>query len=370
MSTEPVTSETSTSQNIVKADRGPPPSSDLSDLTTVPSSPPWAAFEQMARSKGDLPSGIAMPPPSTKRDTSAKGTATSRKRAHEDAEDEGYEADESQNVRAAPAQLSTRGKKRGNSNDSSVTSLRDSHAEDLAEQPHTVETPSQQVPPSGQGANVAQTQQGKSSEVQGTAESALADPHNGEGEEDNASEHGSETSDQSSDLVPEEQLEYFDWENLTRRYHDKMQELGHQEEAIMFEFNKLMDYFGVWAMVGGTKDVNRSFKRLKTQSALVQNEERQLEQKRQHYIQVVNAFKTVGVLLDKPNWHQNIVPNRRRLSGMRLSLEKNNSAQTQYKKDPSAPVIGLEEWPISTVNDVDMARYHVPDFHASRCVIL
>ncbi|KAI7356558.1 hypothetical protein KC336_g22192 [Hortaea werneckii] len=70
-----------------------------------------------------------------------------------------------------------------------------------------------------------------------------------------------------------------------------------KEHSILYEFSSLCEYFGVWAQASETHEVGRSYKRLKTQVAYVENRESELESKRQHYIKVVDAFKSALELL-------------------------------------------------------------------------
>ncbi|KAF2772056.1 hypothetical protein EJ03DRAFT_267557 [Teratosphaeria nubilosa] len=113
-----------------------------------------------------------------------------------------------------------------------------------------------------------------------------------EANDEAASNASSTTSD------PNERIEDFDWTSLQQRYHDRMRELGGQEQRIFVDFNELCNYFGVWADASRTHEVGRSFKRLKTQIAYVRHEEDQLESKRQHYIKVVQAFQSALQLLN------------------------------------------------------------------------
>ncbi|KAK3054456.1 hypothetical protein LTR09_004725 [Extremus antarcticus] len=98
---------------------------------------------------------------------------------------------------------------------------------------------------------------------------------------------------------PSERIEDFDWENHETRYHKKMDEFRNSENEIIDEFQSLCQYFNVWAQAGADHEVERSFKRMRTQTTLVHHHESELEDKRQHYIQVVNAFKSALQLLAK-----------------------------------------------------------------------
>lgn len=43
------------------------------------------------------------------------------------------------------------------------------------------------------------------------------------------------------DSEPQDQIEVFDWDELQRRYHEKMEQLNATEDGIMNEFNSLCD---------------------------------------------------------------------------------------------------------------------------------
>ncbi|KYG43456.1 hypothetical protein M433DRAFT_156728 [Acidomyces richmondensis BFW] len=101
-----------------------------------------------------------------------------------------------------------------------------------------------------------------------------------------------------SDLgEPNEPMEDFDWMHLEQRFHEKVKEFNNKEQAILSEFNRLCSYFNAWANTSHVFEVDRGFKRLKTQMAFVRHEEDELEQKRNHYIKVVEAFKSALQLL-------------------------------------------------------------------------
>lgn len=77
---------------------------------------------------------------------------------------------------------------------------------------------------------------------------------------------------------PEESIEDFDWTALRERYHDTITKLDQRESEAMKEFAQLCEvccntpfsihrltsrqYFTVWSNAGGSREVDRSFKRL------------------------------------------------------------------------------------------------------------
>ncbi|KAF2088274.1 hypothetical protein K490DRAFT_64953 [Saccharata proteae CBS 121410] len=99
---------------------------------------------------------------------------------------------------------------------------------------------------------------------------------------------------------PTEELAEFDWTDLQERYHDAMKKLQAEETQIGIEFTDLMKFFELWAQTTAAHEVDRSFTRLMTRSAHVRISEAQLEEKRQHYMKVVNAFQSALNLLNAP----------------------------------------------------------------------
>ncbi|KAL9093950.1 MAG: hypothetical protein Q9165_003873 [Trypethelium subeluteriae] len=113
---------------------------------------------------------------------------------------------------------------------------------------------------------------------------------------------------------PDEPIDSFNWSDLEMRYHDMIKERNQVEHQLLQEFDHLsqvncpmlvvvlslrgVKFFCQWAAAGALRETDRSYKRLKTQAAFVNHEERQLEQKRQHYVQVVNAFRSALDLLN------------------------------------------------------------------------
>ncbi|EME79444.1 uncharacterized protein MYCFIDRAFT_102187, partial [Pseudocercospora fijiensis CIRAD86] len=118
-----------------------------------------------------------------------------------------------------------------------------------------------------------------------------------EKDDDDESQHGSEFSDSADEAFPEVALRGFDWNDLQHRYRARMDELNREENKVLEDFNRLIGYFSIWADVGSGQELHRGSKRLRTQLVYVQHEEEQLEKKRQHYIQVVDAFKSALALL-------------------------------------------------------------------------
>ncbi|TLD07939.1 hypothetical protein E2P81_ATG10563 [Venturia nashicola] len=103
--------------------------------------------------------------------------------------------------------------------------------------------------------------------------------------------------DTDEDREPADSIAPFDWMELESRYHQQMHQYGAQEQELYGSFSELCNYFYVWAETGHGHEVDRSFKRMKTQITLVQHEEQELEKKRLHYVKVVEAFKSALQLL-------------------------------------------------------------------------
>ncbi|KAF1989583.1 hypothetical protein K402DRAFT_349509 [Aulographum hederae CBS 113979] len=120
---------------------------------------------------------------------------------------------------------------------------------------------------------------------------------NAGGLEESQDEGGHDSSD--DDAGPGDKIEDFDWDDLERRYHDAIKERDDDEHRMYQEFQKLMEYFQVWAQTTSNHENDRSFKRLKTRMFHIQNSEARLEERRQHYKSVVEAFQRALNLLNK-----------------------------------------------------------------------
>ncbi|KAF2498629.1 hypothetical protein BU16DRAFT_300953 [Lophium mytilinum] len=97
---------------------------------------------------------------------------------------------------------------------------------------------------------------------------------------------------------PAEKIEDFDWGNLEERYHDAMDKNIDVEQRLTEEWDDLMNFFSIWQEASKHHEVDRSFRRLRTRTAHVQNSEENLEKTRVHYIQVVRAFESALDLLN------------------------------------------------------------------------
>ncbi|RYN28643.1 hypothetical protein AA0119_g6086 [Alternaria tenuissima] len=106
---------------------------------------------------------------------------------------------------------------------------------------------------------------------------------------------GEQTEDEDSD--PAGRIEDFDWEDLHVRYHEAMNGCHNEESELMQEWESLMAYFRIWASSGLEHETGRTYSRLRTRMAYVQNAEEELEKKRNHYISVVKAFESALNLL-------------------------------------------------------------------------
>jgi len=89
----------------------------------------------------------------------------------------------------------------------------------------------------------------------------------------------------------------FDWQDFQTRYIDAISAANEKEDEIMLHFQRLSEYFAVWAMATSHYDEERALKRLKTREVYIQHAEHKLEEKKKHYLQVVEAFKKALELL-------------------------------------------------------------------------
>ncbi|KAG9577792.1 hypothetical protein KCU77_g7657, partial [Aureobasidium melanogenum] len=98
---------------------------------------------------------------------------------------------------------------------------------------------------------------------------------------------------------PQEEMDSFDWQKLETDYLNAMAQCKAEEDAHLQEFASLSQFFGVWAETISGHEQKRSHQRLKTQSALVMRKEEELEERRKHYVQVVQAFRMALSMLDR-----------------------------------------------------------------------
>jgi hypothetical protein len=81
----------------------------------------------------------------------------------------------------------------------------------------------------------ADTEQERPTSGQAQAPSIKGEEASQEEEEDDKEEEG------YLDADPSEQISSFDWENLSQRYHDAIQDCQHNEDQLMQEWESLMN---------------------------------------------------------------------------------------------------------------------------------
>ncbi|CAI6332168.1 unnamed protein product [Periconia digitata] len=101
----------------------------------------------------------------------------------------------------------------------------------------------------------------------------------------------------NEDYDPAEKIDDLDWNELLHNYHQAMNQANDMESEIFREWNELMKFFQVWAEAGLNHETDRSFSRINTRTAYVQNSESRMEATRKHYTDVVNAFESALALL-------------------------------------------------------------------------
>ncbi|KAF2674533.1 hypothetical protein BT63DRAFT_419818 [Microthyrium microscopicum] len=97
---------------------------------------------------------------------------------------------------------------------------------------------------------------------------------------------------------PKEAIQPFDWDNLYSQFEGEMSQLEQAEQKLFDDLTKLNAYFNIWARTMHEYDAERAKKRLKTRVARVKVSEDELEDKRVHYIKVVEAFQSALQLLN------------------------------------------------------------------------
>ncbi|GIZ43415.1 hypothetical protein CKM354_000664300 [Cercospora kikuchii] len=255
----------------------------------------------MEAGRTDIASSEAMPPPE-KPDAASKSANASSKRSHDKMNERAERASSRQDdAESDTTKGSIRGKNRANSADSvnTVTNVSQDEGPSLRETDMNTEGLSPQPPQSAQGPVASQPKQKAKSQPKKSKSKKAPKPVQDQPVTDDEAENDLDSSADDVDApeLPDQPIEGFDWNGLIYDYHQKTRGLDQQESDIMEGCRQLMDFFEAWAVVGSRKETARSFKRLKTQMAYVEREEYDLDQKRLHYIQVVNAFKSALQLL-------------------------------------------------------------------------
>ncbi|KXT15939.1 hypothetical protein AC579_1451 [Pseudocercospora musae] len=295
MSAEPLTSDISGAPEQSEASKQErAPFESTSPLTTPPSSP--IPFHPKSEVMAENQAAQLMPPP-------PKPDAASKRKRSRDVDR--VEPETSPTCAADNSQLALASKNAETNIDSTSTTMPDSligeRSQCLKGNAAASSAPAQKAPPSNQGAEKSKsktTKKKKKAEFTKQVEVDASDePDEAEDEDHNESLDDSEFSDSAGESLPEVALPGFDWNNLQQRYRDRMDELNREENKVLEDFNRLIGYFSIWADVGSGQELHRSSKRLRTQLVYVQHEEEHLEEKRQHYVKVVDAFKSALALL-------------------------------------------------------------------------
>ncbi|KAI4718973.1 hypothetical protein E4T48_04867 [Aureobasidium sp. EXF-10727] len=99
-------------------------------------------------------------------------------------------------------------------------------------------------------------------------------------------------------IDPQDQINPFDWQALETEYLAAMAGCKAEEDAHLREFAALSQFFAVWAETISGREQERSHQRLRTQSTFVKKKEHELEERRKHYVQVVEAFRKALTMLN------------------------------------------------------------------------
>lgn len=92
-------------------------------------------------------------------------------------------------------------------------------------------------------------------------------------------------------------IDPMDWTAFEMDYMKALKVVDDEEGALLTEFEKVADAFTRWAEASGGHDNERAVKRLKTRERFVELSEHELEKKKKHYAEVVDAFKKALALL-------------------------------------------------------------------------
>ncbi|RAL59968.1 hypothetical protein DID88_000594 [Monilinia fructigena] len=91
--------------------------------------------------------------------------------------------------------------------------------------------------------------------------------------------------------APKRDLGPMNWSDFEERYATAIERLSEEEDQLVQNFQNLSEAFQIWADSSSERDNGRAWKRLRTRERYVQIQERTLEEKKQHYLKVVQAFK-------------------------------------------------------------------------------
>ncbi|KAI9737671.1 MAG: hypothetical protein M1818_005675 [Claussenomyces sp. TS43310] len=94
-----------------------------------------------------------------------------------------------------------------------------------------------------------------------------------------------------------EELQPFDWIDFEERYLEAMRAADENEAQKLEQFDEIVKFFGEWVKGPSKHDGDRATKRLKTRQFYVQNAEKSLAEKQEHYAEVVAAFQRAVALL-------------------------------------------------------------------------
>lgn len=92
-------------------------------------------------------------------------------------------------------------------------------------------------------------------------------------------------------------LEEFDWDGFHDRYYRELSDIIEDDNAVIAEFDRFSEAFAIWARSSTAGDTTRAGKRLKTRERYIELAEESLEEKKEHYVHVVEAFKNALKLL-------------------------------------------------------------------------
>ncbi|KAJ5902423.1 hypothetical protein N7495_002951 [Penicillium taxi] len=94
-------------------------------------------------------------------------------------------------------------------------------------------------------------------------------------------------------------IELCNWDQLQNKYADAMDEHSRVEEELRAQTKQLLEAFTAWSQTTVLQDEDRALKRFKTQMQHVQNSEMSMENKKNHYMEVVKAFQSALALLNE-----------------------------------------------------------------------
>ncbi|KAF2400203.1 hypothetical protein EJ06DRAFT_530189 [Trichodelitschia bisporula] len=97
---------------------------------------------------------------------------------------------------------------------------------------------------------------------------------------------------------PRAPISAYDWEDVQQRVENDLKKRLQEQENVNKELEELMAYYMLWMKTISEHETERTHKRIRTRMHHIQSSEKALEQKREHYTRVINAFESALQLVN------------------------------------------------------------------------